>query len=381
MIYLDHAATTRISPKVLEEMMPYLSESFGNPNSTHPLGRVSYEAIEKSRRQVADFLHTDPERIIFTSSGSEANNLAIRGVADYLKSRGRTKILVNCTEHESVLMAARSLIKDGFDIQFLPVNRFGMVEVGTVMEHLDDQTGLVSVMLVNNEVGTENPVYDICEVAHAAGALFHTDCVQAANYRTLNCEEMNCDFLSISGHKIYGPKGVGVLYAANTDILTPQIFGGANQESGVRAGTQNVPAIVGMGEACANMVVRVSMTRVLKNQFYLTLTRKCDGVHKNVESNWSHILSLRFDGVDASALSLFLGTKGVCVSTGAACSSNELEASHVLKAIGLDDSEAWSTIRFSFSPKNTLEEVTQAAAIVADGVNYLRSIGGIFSDV
>lgn len=381
MIYLDHAATTRISPKVLEAMMPYLSESFGNPNSTHPLGRVSYEAIERSRCQVADFLHTDPEHIIFTSGGSEANNLAIRGVARYLKSIGRTKILVNCTEHESVLRSAAMLIKDGFDVQFLPVNRFGAVEVSSVMELLDDKTGLVSVMLINNELGTENPVFDICELAHEAGALFHTDCVQAAGCRELNVGEMACDFLTISGHKIYGPKGAGVLYAANTDILEPLICGSDSQEFGLRGGTQNVPAIVGMGQACEELVPRVSVTRVLKNHFYYELTRRCDGIHKNAAANWSHILSLRFDDVDASSLSLLLGAKGICVSTGSACSSNQLEPSHVLKAIGLSDVEAWSTVRFSFSPKNTLEEAFQAAEVVAECVNNLRAMGGSMADV
>lgn len=377
MIYIDNAATTKMSAEVLGAMAPYLADGFGNPNSKHVLGRGAYAAVEMAREQVADFLNANPQQIIFTSSGSEANTLAICGLLEYLRSVGRTKILVSCVEHQSVLRSAESMIKHGFDVQFLPVNEFGAVELATVMRSLDDKTGLISVMRVNNELGTENRVFEICELAHNAGALFHTDCVQAASCMPIDCREMDCDFLTISGHKIFGPKGVGVLYAKDKGVLQSVVFGGGDQEFGLRGGTQNVPAIVGMGEACRTALPHVGSARTLKDVFLMVLQKNCGCVRKNVEPNWSHILSLRFDGIDAETLVLALSERGVCASSGAACSGREVEPSHVLTAIGLTEEQARSTVRFSFSNKNTVEEVIEAAIIVADSVSELQHLGGV----
>lgn len=250
MIYLDNAATTQIDRRVLESMMPYLTAQYGNAGARYKFGRAANEAIQDARAQVSRFVGAGDGNIIFTSSGSESNSLVFCGVKEHLKRIGRTHILVSAVEHDSVLRAAESLIKEGFDVGYIPVQEDGSVSLTVLEGMLRPDTGLVSVMYVNNETGAVNPVCDIGSLCMKHGVLFHTDCVQAAGCHIINAVEIGCDFLSVSSHKIHGPKGVGALYVKDTTTITPLIYGGSEQEYGLRGGTENVAGIVGFGKAC-----------------------------------------------------------------------------------------------------------------------------------
>lgn len=250
MIYLDAAATTQIDRRVLESMMPYLTTQYGNAGTLYKFGRAANEALQSARAQVSRFVGADNGSIIFTSGGSESNNLVFHGAKEYLKRIGRTHVLVSAVEHDSVLRAAESLTKEGFDVGYIPVQGDGSVSLTTLEGLLRPDTGLVSVMYVNNETGTVNPVCDIGSLCMKHGVLFHTDCVQAAGCHPINVVEIGCDFLSVSSHKIHGPKGVGALYVKDMATVAPLIHGGSEQEFGLRGGTENVAGIVGFGRAC-----------------------------------------------------------------------------------------------------------------------------------
>lgn len=384
MIYLDNAATTQIDPKVLDAMMPYLTTQYGNAGTLYKFGRTANEAVQKSRSQVAEFINAKPEQIIFTSGGSEANNMVFRGLRDYLKNNGKTHILVSSVEHDSVLRAAESLIKDGFDVEFLPVSNTGTVSVSVIDSAIRPETGLVSVMYVNNETGSVNPVGEIGSICLKRDILFHTDCVQAAGCHDIDVLEIGCDFLSISSHKIHGCKGMGALFAKTPEKLSPIIYGGHEQEFGLRAGTENVASIVGFGAACKISKNQLHENRiavsVLKQRFYTELLARlkelgCDDcVHVNGAPVLSpgKTLNLRFDGVDGETLLLMLDSKDVYVSAGSACRSHEAMPSHVLTAMGLTKDEARSSIRVSFSKYNSQEEVAEAARVIAFFVKTLR---------
>lgn len=379
MIYLDNAATTRIHPDVLDAMMPYLKGEYGNPGGLYALGRRANTAVSKARKQVAKFLNAAPDQIIFTSGGSEANNLVFQGLKETLKRVGKTHILVSAIEHDSVLKSANSLIKDGFDVELIPP-RHGAASIDpeTVHQMIRPDTGLVSVMYVNNETGDVSDVPSIAALCHTHGVLLHTDCVQAAGYLTLDTQGFCCDFLSISSHKIHGPKGMGALYAFDPSLLTPLIFGGSSQEFGLRGGTENVAGIVGFGAACelAHKISSSPYTLRCCCGDYLAekLIQKLRGCHINgdQEIHKQKILNMRFDGVDAQTLLLMLDSYQICASAGSACCSLENAASHVLKAIGLSDEEARSSVRFSFSRMNFIKELDEAADIIADCVTRLR---------
>lgn len=385
MIYLDNAATTQIHPEVLEEMMPYLQGHYGNAGTLYSLGRISAGAVDKSRRRVASLINAEPEEVIFTSGGSEANSMVFNGVKDYLKAIGKTHIVVSAIEHDSVLKAAENLIKDGFDITFLNVDSTGVINRLMLKELLSmGNVGLVSVMHANNEIGTENPVSYIGNLCQEYDALFHTDCVQSLGSKIVNTKEMQCDFLSLSSHKIHGPKGVGALYVnknlslLDQGLLEPLIHGGIAQEFGLRGGTENVAGIVGFGKACeiiesdfGNISASVSF---LKELFYSTLVNIFDShgileylsINGDRNHNTGKVLNVRFEDVDAETLVLLLDTRGVCVSAGSACRSHESKPSHVLTGIGLAEDEARDSIRVSFSIFNTPEDVKNAAKIVAE---------------
>ena len=397
MIYLDNAATTQISPKVLETMMPYLTEEYGNAGTIYSLGRRAAEAIAKARRQVADFIGASPEQIIFTSGGTEANNLAILGCKDYLSRIGKKHIITSPTEHDSVLRAIDSLckplsyndkkcIKDEFYTTFLPVDQYGHISVSDFDQNLSnyDDIGLTSVMCVNNEVGVLNSIEHIGYACRKKNILFHTDCVQAAGVVKLNVKRMFCDFMSISSHKIHGPKGVGALYVRNKEILSAIINGGAEQEYGLRGGTENVANIVGFGEACKltsqGMDDCIKTTTHYKIRFVDILTERLseynlDGImHINGQPPRlvGKTLSITFDGIDAETLVLMCDAKGLCISAGSACRSHESKPSRVLLAIGLSEDDARSTVRISFSELNEVNEISIGAKILADCVKLLR---------
>lgn len=383
MIYLDNAASTMVPFDVLETMLPYITESYGNAGAVYSVGRQSRYAIDKARAQVATLFGCKPDQVLFTSGGSEANSMVFRGVIDYLRGTGQTHILVSAVEHDSAIKAARSLIGEGFDVEFVPVTDHGEVSANALRHKIKEKTGLVSVMYVNNETGAANPVDDIGEICEKYGILFHTDCVQAAGTHEINVAKIGCDFATISAHKIHGPKGVGALYVRDPNKLTPLIYGGAEQEYGLRGGTENVPGIVAMGKACETCylglhddMIRVS---IFRQRFYTELLNELAecGLNDLLKVNGppvivpGKILNICVKGVDAETLLLMLDSRGVCVSAGSACRSHEAEPSHVLTAMGLSNEDARSSIRISFSKLNTTDEVIEAARIFADCISVL----------
>lgn len=384
MIYLDNAATTQIDRRVLESMMPYLTTQYGNAGTLYKFGRAANEALQSARAQVSRFVGADNGNIIFTSGGSESNNLVFHGAKEYLKRIGRMHILVSAVEHDSVLRAAESLTKEGFDVGYIPVQGDGSVSLTTLEGLLRPDTGLVSVMYVNNETGTVNPVCDIGSLCMKHGVLFHTDCVQAAGCHPINVVEIGCDFLSVSSHKIHGPKGVGALYVKDMATVTPLIHGGSEQEFGLRGGTENVAGAVGFGKACELSAAQLQEDKTyvssLKQRFVTELTdalkeRGMDGIiHINGGSIMApgKTVNLRIDGVDNESLILMLDNKEICISAGSACQSHESNPSHVLTAMGLTMEEARSSVRVSFSRMNTMEEIIEAAQTIAGFIGVLR---------
>lgn len=384
MIYLDNASTTPIDRRVLESMMPYLTTQYGNAGTLYKFGRAANEAIQNARAQVSRFVGADNGSIIFTSGGSESNNLVFHGAKEYLKRIGRTHVLVSAVEHDSVLRAAESLTKEGFDVGYIPVQGDGSVSLTALEGLLRPDTGLVSVMYVNNETGAVNPVCDIGSLCMKHGVLFHTDCVQAAGCHAIDAVEIGCDFLSVSSHKIHGPKGVGALYVKDVTTITPLIYGGAEQEYGLRGGTENVAGIVGFGRACELSAAQLQEDKTyvssLKQRFVTELTdalkeRGMDGIiHINGGSIMApgKTVNLRIDGVDNESLILMLDNKEICISAGSACQSHESNPSHVLTAMGLTMEEARSSVRVSFSRMNTMEEIIEAAQTIAGFIGVLR---------
>lgn len=396
MIYLDNAATTQIHSEVLDAMMPYLKEEYGNAGAMYGLGRRAANAVAEARQQVARLIGCAPNQIIFTSGGSEANNLVFAGLRPYLLANGKTHIITSAVEHDSVLKAVNSVcnplccntknvIKSDFGATFLGVNPNGEVLVGDLLDALTEQTGLVSVMYVNNETGAVNPVLEIGELCRSKNILFHTDCVQAVGFQDINVKDIGCDFLSISSHKVNAPKGVGALYVRDTSVLTPLIHGGAAQEFGFRGGTENVAGIVGFGKACEILARDLKANKEKANDLRITFERALKEnlsslglqhiLHINSESEHSKILNVRFDDVDGQTLLLMLDAHEICVSAGSACRSHEAEPSHVLLAMGLSEDEARDSIRTSFSHMQGTSEILQAAKVIAQCVATLR--GGV----
>lgn len=384
MIYLDNAATTPIDPEAYNAMLPYLSwgqDLYGNPGSFHTLGRRAKDAVENARVQVAEFIGSKPEQIIFTSGGSEGNNLVFFGLADYLTRNNKKSLIVSAIEHDSVLNAARALhIKHGFHLREVPpIYGDGRIAAEDFWPVNGERDGLVSVMFSNNETGIANPVKEIASTCRNAGVLFHTDCVQAAGFYPLNVEELGCDFLTVSSHKIHGPKGVGAVFARDPSLLTPLIYGGSRQEFGLRGGTENVAGIVGFGKACEIAGRDLEKNRLHTEEaamaFLYVLSDRIG--YCCVRNGFSDIVgnktvNVRFDGVDAETLLLMLDGYGVFASAGSACNSEELVPSHVLTAMGLTDDDARSSIRFSFSKMTNLSDAATAANVVANCVETLR---------
>lgn len=376
MIYLDNAATTMVSPEVMEAMLPYFLDIYGNPGSIHSMGRTAEKAVEIARGQVAAPIGADPSNIIFTGGGSEANTLAIAGLAEHLKSIGKNHIITTQVEHHSVLECMKYLFYHGFHITYLPVDKRGEIDYELLAASMCDRTGLVSVMAVNNETGNRYDIYRIGELCRKKSVLFHTDCVQAYCGTTINVDDCHIDFLSASGHKIHAPKGIGFLYARKKELLHPVIFGGS-QEDSLRGGTHNTPYIVGMG--CAAEIAGREYLRDIHSYGTLISAIKhrvlseVSGAHINgMPHGNSKTVNVRFDGADGETLLLLLDSKGIEVSAGSACSAHYAKPSHVLSAIGLTDDEARSSIRISVSKYTTNEEIDEAICAIADSVKQLR---------
>lgn len=376
MIYLDNAATTKVSPEVMEAMLPYFADIYGNPGSIHSVGRMASNAVETARKQVAAPIRADPNNIIFTSGGSEANTLAIVGLAEHLKAVGKTHIITSKVEHHSVINAIKLLFYHGFDVTWIPVEKNGAITLDKIYDAIRPETGLVSIMAVNNETGNQYDIYRIGELCWKHSILFHTDCVQAYCGMRIDVDAAYIDFLSASGHKIHAPKGIGFLYVRQKEFLCPVIFGGS-QEDGLRGGTHNTPYIVGMGQAAEianraylqNIYSYGMKTNAIKHRI---LSEVPDTYINGTPFDNSRTINLRFAGIDGETLLLMLDSKGVEVSAGSACSAHYAVPSHVLSALGLSEDDARSSIRISVSKYTTSEEIDKAVQAIADSVKQLR---------
>ena len=380
-IYMDANATTPLLPEVVAAMAPFWTEHFANPSSVHQPGQRARAALEQARDQVAGLLSCRPGEVLFTSGGTESDNLGIFGVMEQaLATAGvRPHLITSSIEHDAVLRAAEALGKRGaVDVTVLPCSSSGMVEPGTLAAAITPRTRLVSVMLANNETGVVQPVRELAAIAHAAGALFHTDAVQAAGKLTIAVDDLGCDLLTISGHKLYGPKGTGVLYVRRKTALSPMHFGGP-QERQRRAGTENVASLVGLGEAAARAqewLASGGADRLaqLRDRLQTTVVRALPAIAVNGDGapRTPNTANLRFDGVVAEELMIALDLQGLAVSAGSACQSGALEPSHVLRAMGLTDQEARASVRFSLTRLATEEDVDRAATLVIATVQRLR---------
>lgn len=376
-VYLDNAATTQTRPEVVEAMLPYLRENFGNPSSIHRFGRQNRAALDKARQIAADSIGARPNEIVFTSGGTEADNMAIIGTAEAYSDKGK-HIITSSIEHHAVLHTCHHLEKQGFDVTYLPVDRSGRVNVETLKEAVREDTILVTVMYGNNEVGTIQPVAEMASFLNEKDIAFHTDAVQAYGLVDINVKRLGVDLLSISAHKINGPKGIGFLYVKDGVHITPYQHGG-EQERKRRAGTENVAGIVGLAEAVKLSQASMEERRQQYESFREKMLEVFDHEGIAYQVNGSrlhhlpHILNVYFPGVGSEALLVNLDLAGIAASSGSACTAGSLEPSHVLRAIYGNGERGGSSIRFSFGYGNTLEEVETAARQTA---NIVKRLGG-----
>lgn len=377
-IYFDNAATTRVLPNICAAMLPYFLQEYGNPGSPHRFGQNAKKAVRKAREHVAEFMNVLPEQVFFTSSGSESNTLAITGLSDYLKGVGKRHVVTSQAEHKSVLNACEEMERRGFDVTYLPVNEIAAVTAEQVSEVLRGDTGLVVLMAANNELGTLNPVKEVADICHKRGILFHCDATQSALGYGVDASFF--DSCTISGHKIHAPKGVAAVYLKDRDLYCPVIFGGS-QERHLRAGTENVPGIVALGEAAKYLMKNnneiLEKTTALAEMFSGKLTNSMreagfDDTGIYMTHPYAKLVSVRIPHVDAAALVLSLGERGVMVSAGAACNSEEVLPSHVLTASGMSLERASEVVRVSFSEENTEEEIDSAVEIFTNTAALLR---------
>lgn len=375
-VYLDHAATTPTRPEVVEAMLPYLKEHFGNPSSIHSFGRQNRAALDEARQVLADSIGAHPNEIVLTSGGTEADNTATIGVAEANRDRGR-HIITSSIEHHAVLHTCNYLEKQGFDVTYLPVDRTGRVELDAFREAIREDTILVTVMLGNNEVGTLEPIAEMAGIVKEKGILFHTDAVQAYGHIDIDANQLGVDLLSISGHKINGPKGIGFLYVKNGTMLEPHQHGG-EQERKRRAGTENVAGIVGLAEAVklsrATMKERDDENEAFRSRMIEVLDR--EEVEYEVNGSESHrlphVLNLYFPGVSSESMLVNLDLAGIAASSGSACTAGSVEPSHVLESMFGDSARARSSIRFSFGYGNTMEQIEKSAEQIAAIVSRLK---------
>jgi cysteine desulfurase len=372
-IYFDNSATTPVLPEVFEAMRPYFDERFGNASSIHRNGQQTRAAVEQARESMAALLACRPPEVVFTSGGTEADNLAIFGVAD-----AGDHVITSTVEHHAVLNACKHLEAEGADVTYLPVDGRGLVDPADVRRALRSTTKLITVMMANNETGVLQPVEEIGKIAAESEVYFHTDAVQAAGKAPLDVASIGCDLLSISGHKIHAPQGVGALYVRKGTALAPMLFGGRHERSR-RAGTENVPGIVALGKAAELARAKLEndnqgMARMRNRLEDALLALDSAGVNGDGSPRVPQTLSMYFDGIDGESLVIALDLKGLAVSTGAACSSGAIEPSHVLMAMGLSPDRARASIRFSLGRQNTMEEVEVAISLVAETVARLREL-------
>ncbi len=373
MIYLDHAATTPLDTTVFEKMTPYFCENYGNADSPHALGRKAMNAVDFARDTIAELIGAKPNEVYFTSGGTESDNWAIYGAAQAQKEQGKTHIIISAIEHHAAIAAAEKLQKDGFTISYVLPNAGGRVELNAVKAAFTDKTGLVVCMYVNNETGAVQPIEEIAAYAHEKGALFFTDAVQAAPYIKIDVKTLGVDMLSLSAHKFYGPKGVGVLYIRSGVRVKGLVVGG-EQERGLRGGTSNVAGVVGCARAYEKTVREMdeNNAKIEKiRQAFLEEFSTLDGVKINGE-RVPALLNLQIAGVNNVDLVYAADLQDVCISAGAACASASIKPSHVLLAMGLSEEQAKNSVRISFGKDNTIDEAKQAAKILKEIIARLR---------
>lgn len=383
-IYADNAATTQMSATALEAMMPYMCGQYGNPSSLHSVGQAAAEAVQRARENVARCLGCRPNEIIFTSGGSEADNQAIVSAAKIGARRGKKHIISTAFEHHAVLHTLKKLEREGFEIELLPVGEEGNITAANVADAIREDTCLVTVMYANNEIGSVLPVADIGKVCRDRGVLFHTDAVQAVGHVPIDVAENNIDMLSLSAHKFHGPKGVGALYVRQGIALTNIIEGGA-QERGKRAGTENVPGVVGMAaaldEACRNMDKNSERVTALRDRLIAGLSKiPHSALNGDKNNRLPGNVSFCFEGIEGESLLLLLDAKGICASSGSACTSGSLDPSHVLLAIGRPHEVAHGSLRLSLCESNTDSEVDYMLETIPQVVEYLRGMSPLWRD-
>ena len=384
-IYVDNAATTKTSRTAIEAMLPYMDKIYGNPSSLHSVGQAAADALRKAREEAAEVLGCEPNEITFTSGGSEADNQALVSAAAIGARKGKKHIISTAFEHHAILHTLKKLEKEGFEVTLLDVHENGMVSAQQVTDAIREDTCLVSVMYANNEIGSIQPIAEIGAVCKEKGVIFHTDAVQAVGHVHINVKEENIDMLSLSAHKFHGPKGVGLLYARKGVRLTNIIEGGA-QERGKRAGTENIPGIVGMvaalKEANANIDANAEKVSALRDRLIEGLEKiPHSALNGDRTKRLPGNVSFCFEGIEGESLLLLLDAKGICASSGSACTSGSLDPSHVLLAIGRPHEVAHGSLRLTLSEENTQEEVDYIIEETTKVVKYLRDLSPVWKEL
>ena len=384
-IYADNAATTGVSSEVLQKMLPFFKEEYGNASSLYDFGQQSHYAVEDAREKVAAAIGAQAREIYFTAGGSESDNWALKGYAARMAKKGKKHIISTAFEHHAVLHTLDSLKAAGFEVTLLPVYENGIVRIEDLKNAVREDTGLVSVMFANNEIGTIQPIAEIGKFCRENGIVFHTDAVQAVGNVPIDVKAMNIDMLSMSGHKFHGPKGVGALYVRNGILLNNLIDGGA-QERGKRAGTENTPGIVGMGEAIERAVatmdernkkMKVIQDTLIENVLKIERSRLNGDRYKRLPGN----VSFCFEGVEGESLLLYLDAEGICASSGSACTSGSLDPSHVLLAIGLKHEVAHGSLRLTFSDGNAVEDAERIIEVLPGIIDRLRKMSPLWDKI
>ena len=382
-IYFDHAATTPLDKKVLETMLPYFSEVYGNANSQHMFGREAIKAVDKARDTIAKIINAKPNEVYFTSGGTESDNWALRGIANAYKGKGK-HLIISPIEHAAMLSTAKSLEKEGFEIEYMQVDSEGFVDLEHLKSIIREDTILVACMLANNEIGTIEPIKEMAKLAHEKGALMFTDAVQACGVLKTDVKELGVDLMSMSSHKIYGPKGVGALFV-RTGVKIDNLILGGHQERMKRGGTTNVPGVVGFAKAFeiaeSEREENFKYVSSLRDRFIDAVIEKIPFVKLNGprENRLPANADFSFEYIEGESILFTLDLNGIAVSSGSACSSGSLEPSHVLLAIGVEEATAHGSIRFSFGKHNTIEEIDYAVSVLADGVEKLRAMSPLFN--
>jgi cysteine desulfurase len=385
-IYMDYQATTPCDPRVLEKMLPYFSTVFGNPHSrSHIHGWMAEEAVEKARQQVANLIGADEREVIFTSGATESNNLAIKGVAHFYADQKR-HIITCVTEHKCVLDSCRHLEQEGFEVTYLPVQANGLIDLNLLRESIRSDTLLVSIMAVNNEIGVIQPLQQIGSICREKGVFFHTDAAQAIGKIPINVDEMNIDLLSISGHKVYAPKGIGALYVRRKPrVRLHSLINGGGQERGMRSGTLPTPLCVALGEACEiaqrEMSSEHERIKAMSDKFYNNLASKLSNIYLNGDATARFPGNLNISFAYVEGESLIMAIKDLSVSSGSACTSTSLEPSYVLRALGVDEELAHTSIRFGIGRFTTFEEVERASHLIIEAVERLRAMSPLWEMV